>query len=1110
MAEINFTNIFSSVKNQNQSLNSIETQIQSPNDSIFSEDIQAKNTFDSINELSDQDFDILNLITNLEENESSDSLSDTTVQQKTIELFENQLESSTNALLEQNENDGIINQGFNLIKELTNLGISKKDAENAVKEQQELIQELKTAQKEDTFNEKYLELTGVTFDPKKIEQYQKEENKLLLLNAGTQKAQKFYNTINNTNNPKEILNQYKQYFGDNKEGEKEFAQMILDSYKLNSSISNQNVQEVSIQNDTITIIHLNEFGQEKTTTKKIENISQQEISSIQSNNYGNKYKEHFIEKFEKATGENKEKLEQKVQQLQKEAFGDGNKIQETINKYCKSQEGFSDTLAASMQIGGIILMGGGSVLCTTGVGIGLGTAIASGGQKLAVAGTFLDEGLDLINTATSKNNTDTSKYFKIAKDAITDATLMYSGIKIGQGASAIKDLTLTKTGSTLLSSTSEIGVDASLSILSDLILTGEADLKGEGLNQILSAITGIGINKTKGNTDTKNKTDITDTSTEVFSKNTGNKVNENAIEESTKAENESLTNSNSTQRPKSKSSNETVEYSETTSKINEPYDKLKAITKLNLSSEESHKLSKFNNMFVKTCEKTKNLFDNSINKKLNSGDNLTFDDYMFLNCNGYTNELYSPQEYVDAFLYFKNLETEDGYKILFNDDNSTNKYQNIKAMMGIDPSSTDASYLQTMLELMQDYTINPLAINSIQTKDSLLNNNDSGFNSQVSSNGWAISNQAKRDIDLIYDTILNNKNKNRLFTEINNNYIPSYKNETEAIKNRETGDAFILDNEDKIRIKTNDNTSELMNISKETYLKLFPPLERFSTTQTYLQDCYCIETFMNLFSDNTTRAKLIRTISEDELGNITINLPNSKTSTTFSKGELPESEDEFLYSSGAVGYKLFEYAYSENLVQRAVDEAKNNLDGEKLDEFLDFIEKNKNDFYIDSSNNTPVWMKYSEAVETNQLKKNNYKTFNAYLLGNGGFSSQIAQVMDMDYEIYLNEKYSTDTLEQAVEKIKKATPNADDSVFYGMDDFINKLESQSTFDNNNVQLSIKGHAYSLSREADENGNINYYIYNPHQQAFPIKCNPDDIKELYKQKIISRVTLVKKN
>ena len=79
-----------------------------------------------------------------------------------------------------------------------------------------------------------------------------------------------------------------------------------------------------------------------------------------------------------------------------------------------------------------------------------------------------------------------------------------------------------------------------------------------------------------------------------------------------------------------------------------------------------------------------------------------------------------------------------------------------------------------------------------------------------------------------------------------------------------------------------------------------------------------------------------------------------------------------------------------------------------------------------------------------------------------------------------------------------------------MDDFINKLESQSTFDNNNVQLSIKGHAYSLSREADENGNINYYIYNPHQQAFPIKCNPDDIKELYKQKIISRVTLVKKN
>ena len=39
-----------------------------------------------------------------------------------------------------------------------------------------------------------------------------------------------------------------------------------------------------------------------------------------------------------------------------------------------------------------------------------------------------------------------------------------------------------------------------------------------------------------------------------------------------------------------------------------------------------------------------------------------------------------------------------------------------------------------------------------------------------------------------------------------------------------------------------------------------------------------------------------------------------------------------------------------------------------------------------------------------------------------------------------------------------------------------------------VQIALGMHAYNLTQETDDNGNTVYYLYNPHNQGFPIKFN----------------------
>lgn len=200
----------------------------------------------------------------------------------------------------------------------------------------------------------------------------------------------------------------------------------------------------------------------------------------------------YIESFEALTSISSEELLQEYNSLASQTLGNANELIDLLNKYIQSQESFIDKAANVAQIAGIGLMVVGGVACFIPGGQGVGAFCLKAGQIAALGGTFGDNALELIDTMTNEQNfeQDKEKYKDISKETFVDAALFLSGYGAGSVANLAGKAVLTKTGSIALQKIADIGVDASLSLLSDYIITGEIDIKGEGFSQLLSILTG--------------------------------------------------------------------------------------------------------------------------------------------------------------------------------------------------------------------------------------------------------------------------------------------------------------------------------------------------------------------------------------------------------------------------------------------------------------------------------------------------------------------------------------------------------------------------------------------------------------------------------------------
>lgn len=415
----------------------------------------------------------------------------------TIDFLSNNLAEMQEQFLKQQNEDGVLRDGYNFAKELMDLGVSEADIQAALQEQEQMINEMTAAlnlESGETFPEVYERWTGVPYNEESVTEFLEVSQVYSLAANGLSRAEVFKQQVSEANSLDEVLSLYEGYYGEDKGREK------LNEFLKASMVGNQEFGfptdvEINEQNQLV-VTRPNEYtpvgaieGTEYSTT--VEDISYvtNMINTMPRNFNLENVTEEYKATFEETMGYSIEALQTKYITSQTKVIGNANSFQKMLDKYCADQNGFADKLASVGQIGGMALMAVGGVVSLACPPAGI--AIMKAGQYTAMASMFGDNAIDLIDDLASENGLSSEEAWSLMKESITEVALLYSGMKINGVAEGAKGVVLNATQSKALAFMAEIGTDASLSLLTDLMITGEVDLTGEGISQLLGIITGI-------------------------------------------------------------------------------------------------------------------------------------------------------------------------------------------------------------------------------------------------------------------------------------------------------------------------------------------------------------------------------------------------------------------------------------------------------------------------------------------------------------------------------------------------------------------------------------------------------------------------------------------
>ena len=137
-----------------------------------------------------------------------------------------------------------------------------------------------------------------------------------------------------------------------------------------------------------------------------------------------------------------------------------------------------------------------------------------------------------------------------------------------------------------------------------------------------------------------------------------------------------------------------------------------------------------------------------------------------------------------------------------------------------------------------------------------------------------------------------------------------------------------------------------LNMSADTYIKLFAPVERYDVNQGSIGDCYFVSGCLtDMMKNGKTYAQVLQMFNEDANGNITVKFNGSLSNypVTFENGELKVldgkangvSYKKYTNASGSKGIKMLEQAYS---IANFANESKKSVNSIDIDETISSIE----------------------------------------------------------------------------------------------------------------------------------------------------------------------------
>ena len=149
--------------------------------------------------------------------------------------------------------------------------------------------------------------------------------------------------------------------------------------------------------------------------------------------------------------------------------------------------------------------------------------------------------------------------------------------------------------------------------------------------------------------------------------------------------------------------------------------------------------------------------------------------------------------------------------------------------------------------------------------------------------------------------------------------VPMFETNEDGIENVDVGDVFEIEGEKNIFIKTQDDLSQELKISKKAYCRLFPAVYRYSSGQQKSQDCYLVAVLNAIMVNPNARIKLLSCFNEKEDKSISAKLPTSDTEIIIQQNETIEDlgVKKSQHMNNSLGMQLLEYLYKLSLLEKS-------------------------------------------------------------------------------------------------------------------------------------------------------------------------------------------------
>lgn len=295
----------------------------------------------------------------------------------------------------------------------------------------------------------------------------------------------------------------------------------------------------------------------------------------------------------------------------------------------------------------------------------------------------------------------------------------------------------------------------------------------------------------------------------------------------------------------------------------------------------------------------------------------------------------------------------------------------------------------------------------------------------------------------------------------NENGIKTYLQDTNHTKIlSETANGEVAEVGSKLFLNDNGNLVEI-NLSKEKYLELFPPLERFNINQNeskYAGNCWLLETAFNLYNSPSTRNQILK-LFRQEGNDVYVKLPNINLELKFNNGDLPQDNtSEYFLSNSPKWMNMIEYATAFSRNNDSLEKnILNNIEGYKKIGLVKEAENGALAFDINT---------YLKDRDTSML-------YNLY-----GGNAKEATILLTDNKKNIEYNMHAITDKKARKKIKKE-----------IKEMLYSLQNKSGY---SINTAIYSHAFAVSRI--ENGKI--YLINPYNANLEIEFKIDDFVENY--------------